>query len=142
MRATRRSRRSDPGSAAAEIVILTPLLVLFALVLLLGGRLVNTQLQVGDAARAAVESAAISSTASVAQARASAAASYEISRDGLRCGPYSMTSDVAQFTAGGYVSVQIQCGVKLVSLGLAGLPGSVTLSSHAGAGIELYREVG
>jgi hypothetical protein len=134
--------RSEAGSAAAEIVILTPLLVMLALLFVVGGRLANALQEVGDAARTSVESAVIASTASTAQAQAAAAAGYEISHDGLQCMPYSLTTDVTHFTPGGSVSVQLRCGVGLVTLGIPGLPGSVTLSGDASAGIELYREMG
>ena len=46
----RRSTRSECGSAAAETVILAPLLVLFALVLLVGGRLATASEEIGDTA--------------------------------------------------------------------------------------------
>src|ERR1035438_5521324 len=49
--------RSEAGSAAAEIVILTPLLVMLALLFVVGGRLANALQEVGDAARTSVESA-------------------------------------------------------------------------------------
>ncbi len=134
--------RSEVGSATAEIVILTPLLVLLALVFVVGGRLTNALQEVADAARTSVESAVIASTASSAQAQAVAAADYEISHDGFQCAPYSVTVDVADFAPGGFVSVQLRCGVGLATLGIPGLPGSVTLSAHASAGIEFYRELG
>jgi hypothetical protein len=132
----------ETGSAAAEIVILTPLLVVLSLLFVIGGHLANDLQDVADAARASVESAVIASTASAAQAQAVAAADDELSHDGLQCTPYSMTADVGEFTPGGLVSVQLRCGVGLVTLGMPGLPGSVTLSAHASAGIEPYREVG
>ena len=134
--------RSEVGSAAAEIVILTPLLVVLALVLVIGGRLSYALQDVDDAARTSVESAVIASTASTARAQAAAAANYEISHDGLRCTPYTMTVDVTDFAPGGFVSVELRCGVGLVTLGIPGLPGSVTLSGDASAGIEPSREVG
>jgi Flp pilus assembly protein TadG len=61
---------SDAGSAAAEIVILTPLLVVLALLFVIGGRLASGLQDVGDAARTSVESAVIASTPSAAQAQA------------------------------------------------------------------------
>ena len=130
------------GSAATEIVILTPLLVVLALLFVAGGRLANALQEVGDAARTSVESAVIASTASEAEAQAVAAAGYGISHDGLKCAPFSVTTDVSDFAPGGLVSVQFRCRVGLVTLGLPGLPGSVTLAGNASAGIELYREIG
>src|SRR5271165_2168525 len=81
----RRARCSENGSAAAETVILAPLLVLFALVLLIGGRLANAAEEIRDAARTAVESAVIASTPSEAEAQAVASANFELSRDGIDC---------------------------------------------------------
>ena len=133
---------SERGSAAAEVVILTPLLVAFALVILLGGRLANAAQYLDDAARTAVESAVAASTAAQARAQAAATAGYELARDGLACRPYSIAVNVGDFRAGGSVSVRIRCVVELATLGLPGLPGSVSLSAQTSAPIELYREVG
>ncbi len=134
--------RPEVGSATAEIVILTPLLILLALLFAIGGRLANALQEVGDAARTSVESAVIASTASNAQAQAVAASDYELSNDGLKCSPYSVAVDAADFAPGGLVSVQIRCGVGLLTFGIPGIPGAVTLSGHATARIEIYREVG
>jgi Flp pilus assembly protein TadG len=123
-------------------VILTPLLVLLALVLVIAGRLVDAAQVVDDAARTAVESAVIASTPQEAQVQAAATARYEIRHDGLRCTEYSMVTQVADFTAGGSVSVRIRCRLALVTLGIPGLPSSVPLSSRASATIEFYRELG
>jgi len=138
----RRSTRPECGSAAAETVILAPLLVLFALVLLIGGRLATASEEIGDAARTAVESAVIASTASEAETQAAATARFEVSRDGIGCAPYRFVTNVTDFTAGGAVSVQIRCQLSLITLGMPGLPSSVLLSAGASAGIERYREVG
>ena len=134
--------RSQAGSAAAEIVILTPLLVLLALLFVAGGQLANALQEVGEAARTSVESAVIASTPAAAQAQAAAGAGYEITRDGLTCLPYSVTTDVSDFVPGGFVSVQLRCGVGLITLGLPVLPGNITLTAYASAGIELYRQMG
>jgi Flp pilus assembly protein TadG len=132
----------DQGSAAAEVVILTPLLVLLALVLMIAGRLVDGAEVVDDAARTAVESAVIASTPQEAQVQAANTASYEIRRNGLQCSEYSMVTEVADFTAGGSVSVRIRCRIALVTFEIPGLPTSVSLSGRASAAIEFYREVG
>jgi Flp pilus assembly protein TadG len=139
--AKRGPRSVEDGSAAAEVVILTPLLVLLVLVLVLGGRLADAAQDLADAARTAVESAALASTAQEAQAQAAATARYEVSQDGLRCTRYSMVTDVSDFTAGGSVAVSIRCRIGLATLGMPGLPGSVSVSGRAAAVIEPYREV-
>jgi len=83
--------RSEAGSAAAEIVILTTaLLVMLALLFVVGGRLANALQEVGDAARTSVESAVIASTAyqDTPQAQAAAGrAGYRSHTNGLQCMP-------------------------------------------------------
>ena len=133
--------RSDRGSASAELVLLAPLLVAFAAVLLLGGRLVVARQQLLDATRTAVEAAVIQPTGSLAQA-AAATAFGQLASDHLACGPYSVTTATGDFRPGGVVSVDLRCGIALAALGIAGLPGSVTVQSAAAAIIEPYREVG
>jgi hypothetical protein len=136
------SRRSEQGSAAAETVILAPLLILLAVLLLVGGRLATASEEIGDAARTAVESAVVAPTASAAETQAAATARFEVSRDGIACTPYTFETNVTDFTAGGFVSVQLRCRVELVTLGIPGLAGSVSLSDGASAAIETYRDVG
>lgn len=134
--------RSDRGSASAELVLLAPLLVAFAAVLLLGGRLVVARQQLLDATRTAVEAAVIQPTSSLAQTSAAATAFEQLASDRLSCNPYSVTTATGDFRPGGVVSVDLRCGIALAALGIAGLPGSVTVQSAAAAIIEPYREVG
>jgi hypothetical protein len=134
--------RSQDGSTAAELVILTPLLVIVAVLFAIGGRFANALQEVNDIARTSVESAVIASTAPAAQAQALAAARYAVSGDGLRCSPYSATVDIGEFAPGGLVSVEIRCGIGLLTPTLGGLPDHVVVSARATAGIEPYREAG
>ncbi len=136
--AARPAPLSEVGSAAAEIVILTPLLIIVALLFVVGGRLANGLQEVGAAARSSVDSAVIAATASTAETQGAAAAASEVSHD---CRSYSFAADVADFAPGGVVSVQIRCEVGLAALGIPLLPGSVTLAARASGAIEHYREV-
>jgi hypothetical protein len=73
---------SDRGSATTELVILAPVLVLLAVAALVLGRLVLFQEQIADAARSAVEAAAVWPTPRQAEEAALLTASYDIVRDG------------------------------------------------------------
>jgi hypothetical protein len=134
---TRLAPRSEVGSAAAEIVILTPLLIMVALLFVVGGRLANGLQEVGAAARTSVDAAVIAPTAATADAQGAVAAASEVSHD---CHSYSFAADVADFAPGGLVSVQIRCEVGLAALGIPLLPDSVTLAGRASGAIEPYRE--
>ncbi len=134
--------RCEAGSASAELVILTPFLILVTILFVVAGVLANDLQETGDVARASVESAVIASTPAAAEAQAAAAATYEVANDGLECNPYSVTTDVAGFAPGGAVSVQIRCDAVLPALGPLVLPRSVMLSGQASGAIEPYREMG
>ena len=125
-------------------MILTPLLILLALLFAVGGRLANALQEVGDAARTSVESAVIASTASSAQAQAVAASDYEISHDDLEnCTPYSVAVDTSRLRPGrprlGPDPLRRRAPHRL------GCPVSRAWSrcrATASAGIEIYREMG
>ena len=141
---TRRSkrRRHDHGSAAAELVVLTPMLIAFALVIAFAGRAVMSWQQVSDAARTSLDAAVVQQSPPAAADAAAVTAFEELQADGLRCSPYAVATDTAAFAPGGRVSVEVTCGIAFVTLGLGDVPASVTLSAGALAAIEPYRAVG
>jgi hypothetical protein len=131
----------ETGSASAELVFVTPVLMLIGLVAFVLGRLVLEAGQVVDAARSAAEAAAVWPTVPQAGAAAALTASYEIVRDGLACTRPTVSIDAAHFVAGGSVHVSLACAV-LLPPSVPGLPPSVTLTAAAAAPIEPFREVG
>jgi Flp pilus assembly protein TadG len=133
---------SDRGSASAELVICTPVLLLLAVVAMTIGHLVLDHAQVVDVARAAAEAASTWPTAGEATSAAEAAATYEITRDGLPCASPIVSVDTVDLVPGGTVEVAVTCVVRLGAAGVPGLPGSVTIEASAVAPIETYREVG
>lgn len=130
------------GSASAELVICTPVVILLAVLALAIGRLVQGQSQVVDVARNAAEAASIWPTASGAKGAAALTASYELVHDGLQCVAPQVDVDTSDLVPGGKVSVAITCVVRLSSVAVPGLPGFVTLHAAAVAPVEQYREVG
>lgn len=130
------------GSASAELVICTPVLLLLAVVAMALGRLVLEHSQVVDVARAAAEAASVWPTPAAATAAATSVASEELARDGLPCTSSVVAVGTSHLQPGGEVQVEITCTVRLAAAGVPGLPGSVTLHASAVAPIETYREVG
>lgn len=136
-------KRTDPqGSATAEIVILTPLIIASALVLLAAGHALTAQQQLGDSVQASLESASVQQSPAAASAAAASTARLELLGDHLNCQKYGEDTATGEFVAGGSVSVTIHCQLSVETLGLPGLPGSLQLSDSAAAVIEPYREVG
>lgn len=139
---TAAARTPSRGSASAELVICTPLLVLFALVAFAIGRLVLQQSQVVDVARSAAEAASVWPTPPQAGDAALLTASYELLHDDLQCLSPVVSVDAADLVPGGRVSVSVTCTVRLSSAALPGVPGYVTIRASATAPVEQYREVG
>jgi Flp pilus assembly protein TadG len=133
---------SDRGSATTELVILAPLLVVLAVAALVLGRLVLYQEQVADAARSAVEAAALWPTAPQADEAALLAASYDLLHDNARCAGSSVSVDTADLQPGGHIGATVRCRVLIGSSLLPGVPGAMTITASATAPIETYREVG
>jgi Flp pilus assembly protein TadG len=137
-----RSRNSDQGSAAVELVLLTPLLVLMMLLAVALGRLVETRPQTDSAARQAARAASLAGDPATAAAEATATARAALTSENITCSGMSVTTDTAAFRPGGQVTVQVSCTVSLSGLALLHLPGSRTLTSRFSSPIDLYRGTG
>jgi Flp pilus assembly protein TadG len=127
------------GSMAIEIIILTPVLLAFTLLVVAGGRLVGRQGDVDSAARDAARAASIERTAvsAVAVARTVAAASLP---GGTTCQPAAV--DTSDWKQGGSVAVTIRCQVSYSGLGLIGLPGSARVDGVSVAPLDRFRRTG
>lgn len=131
------------GSMAIEIVLLTPVLIAFTLLVVAGGRLVARQGDVDSAARDAARAASIERTEGSAQAVARTVA-YDSLPDGTSCDlPVVVTSwPPASSNEPGLVSVRITCRVSYSGLGLIGLPGSAKVEGKSAAPLDQYRRTG
>ena len=136
-----RSTAFDQGSASAELVVLTPLLIAFAAVLLLAARLVMAHQAVLDAARTGLEAAVVSSDSRSASANFASVALEDLAASHLVCQSNDLSSDVSNFRPGGIVSVQVACAVALASLGTPGLGGSAIVAASATGVIEPFRQL-
>jgi Flp pilus assembly protein TadG len=134
---TPRAVRRERGSMAVEVVILTPVLVAFVLLVVAFGRYVTARGDVEAVARDAVRAASLERTAGQARAAANAAVAAGLGRGG--CSPAALTG---AFVAGGTITVEIECAVPLADLGLVGVPGSVTVTGSSSAPLDVYRRTG
>jgi TadE-like protein len=120
---------------AVELVLLTPVMVAFLLLVIFFGRYVVARGDVESASRDAVRAASLerdaTSAANVARRTANASLGGRWS-----CEDSRMTGD---FAAGGTISVHLKCDVPISDLGLLGLPGTVTVNGDSSAPLDLYR---
>ena len=122
-----------------EIVLLTPVLMAFTLLIVAGGRYISVQGQIDSAARDAARAASVQRDRS--SAGQAALAAWQATRpDTATCATPSI--DDGGFQPGGSVTVRVSCQVSYAGLGLIGLPGSADVTSSGVAPLDLYRRTG
>ncbi|MGH2466122.1 MAG: TadE/TadG family type IV pilus assembly protein [Candidatus Limnocylindrales bacterium] len=132
-------RRDESGSVTAELVLLTPLLVLMLLFVVALGRLAGVRLDVDGAAAQAARAASIARDPTTATAMAQQTATAALGSDGVTCAELTVRTDTAQFAPGGSVAVTVTCTVGLSDLTGLRLPAAQSISSTATSVIDLYR---
>ncbi|MCQ4084396.1 pilus assembly protein [Streptomyces sp. RB6PN25] len=130
--------RTEEGSAATELVVVTPLLVLVLLVMVALGRLATARLRVDDAAHQAGRAATLARTPDQARRQAGAAAGAALSASSPACTRSTVQTDTGAFAPGGVVRVTVAC---TAALGVVGLPGHVTITRTAVSAIDSHRGV-
>jgi Flp pilus assembly protein TadG len=131
-----RIRRDERGSMAVELVILAPVLMMFAMLVVAGGRYVGAEGDVEAAARDAARAASLESDrgAAIQAANATVVASLD-EIDGADCRHTIST----EWEADGFVRVRVSCDVPYGDLGLLGLPGHVTVDAESYVRLDPYR---
>ena len=131
-------RRSQRGSMAVEVVILTPVLLAFVLLIVACGRYVAVKGDMEATARDAARAASLERDLGAAQAAAADVVSSSLEAK-TTC---QSTGVGGNFVAGGMVTVTLNCNVSYDDLGLIGLPGSVGVRAESSAPLDTYRRTG
>ena len=132
-------RRDERGSAAAELTLLTPLLILLLLFVVFCGRLADTKLRINDVAHQAARAATLARTPSQATANAQATASAALASAGITCQSLSVSTDTQGLKPGSTVTVTVSCSVGLGDLTSLGVPGSRTFESSFSSPVDVWR---
>lgn len=138
---TRRLACREEGSVTAELVIVTPLLILFLLFVVALGRLAGARIDVDGAAAQAARAASIAYSPEAAAAAAQETASSSLSSQRITCAHLQVAVDTADFVPGGTVAVTVSCAVNLSDLTGLHLPVTETLSNRFVEPIDAYRSV-
>jgi Flp pilus assembly protein TadG len=139
LRRLARLRRDETGSVTAELVLLTPLLILLLLFVVALGRLSGARLDVDGAAAQAARAASIARDPTTATAMAQQTATAAFGSDHVTCAQLTVKTDTSQFTPGGSVAVTVTCSVSLSDLTGLRLPASEQISDRFVAVIDQYR---
>jgi Flp pilus assembly protein TadG len=142
---TARSRRfraaggPDRGSAALELALITPMLVLVIMFIVFLGRLTQSRAVIDDAAHQAARAASIALTPAAATAQARLAAATALAGRGLTCQAFTVQVSLNGFRPGGTVTATVTCTTSFTDLTLLRVPGTATLSASFTSVIDTYR---
>lgn len=126
----------DRGVSTIEVVILAPIMILFILILVAFGQLVDGRGAVDGAARDAARAGSIQHDQSIAMDQAIAAAKADLG-DTCVDGSLEVHQTSAGFEAGTFYTVQVSCTIR--GLGSLGLDIKKTLTSSASSPLDPYR---
>lgn len=129
----------ERGSAAVELVLLTPLLVLVFLVVVAFGLLADARLVVADAAHQAARAASLARTEKDARVQAEQAAGAALREAGASCTRPSVRLSTGGLAPGSTVTARVSCTVNLAGLTGTGLPGHVPLKGTAFSVVDSFR---
>jgi Flp pilus assembly protein TadG len=132
-----RPMRRERGSMSVEVVLMVPILVLFLLLVLMGGRYVTVRADIESAARDAARAASFERSESAArQAAYDAAKASDMDDSFSSC---AVDGIGGAFEAGGVVTVTVRCTVSNRGLTPLGIGGSEIFEATSSAPIDRYR---
>jgi len=122
---------------AVEMVLLTPVLMMFVMLIVACGRYVAIQGDIQATARDAVRAASLQRDYESARAAAGVVVQQSLDPD-TTCSGFDLTG----FAQGGTARIDLTCTVSYAGLGLIGLPGTVGVDAVSNAPIDVYRRTG
>ncbi|MEV8036597.1 TadE/TadG family type IV pilus assembly protein [Streptomyces sp. NPDC086182] len=128
-------RRSDRGLSTIEVVILAPVMILFILVLVAFGQLVDGRGALDGAARDAARAGSIQKDHATAIAEARRAAEADLGD--ICTGPVTVTQTSAGFVPDTLFTVEVSCEVR--GLAAIGLDVPTTLRASFSSPLDPFR---
>lgn len=135
----RSTSRDEAGSAAVELTLLTPLLLLLMLLVVALGRMATARADVDGAARDAARAASIARSLDSADRSARDAAAATLAERGVTCRSLDVVVDTSGFAPGGWVAAEVTCHVGLADLSLLRLPGTRAVHARFVAPVDALR---
>ncbi|WP_218865380.1 TadE/TadG family type IV pilus assembly protein [Nocardioides aromaticivorans] len=136
-----RAPRDERGYTAVELLAMTTVLVGFITVVVGGGRFVDSNSQVDDAAYAAARAASLETNFEAGQMAGRKAAADALADRGKACTQLTVSFAGTDFRTSGHVSVEVTCHANLSDVVGFGLPGAKDFTSTAVVPIEQYRRL-
>ena len=132
-------RRSERGTAAIDMVLVAPVLIVVLLFVVGLGRMAHARQQIESVAADSARAASLERNTSQSAAAARTAAERSLGDAGVSCTSLSVDVDLGSYQPGGQVRVTVSCAAKLGDVALAGFPGSRVFTATSTVPIETYR---
>lgn len=132
-------RRDSRGTAAIELVLIAPVLMLILLFVVGLGRMAHARQQVESVAADAARAASLERNTDASAAAARTAAQASLGRAGVTCSDLTVGVDLSSYEPGGQVQVSVSCTAALADVAMSGLPGARTFTASSTVPIETYR---
>jgi Flp pilus assembly protein TadG len=129
----------ERGSAAVELAVLAPALVVLMLLVVAGGRVTTTDATVRRLAADAARAASLTRSPDAARAAATDAASAGLAGADGPCQDVTTLVDTSRFEAGGRVTVDVACTVEFRDVAVLAVPGTRTFHATGVEVIDRYR---
>ena len=131
------------GSATTEMVLISPVLILFLFLVVAAGRLTDAKSDVVSAASDAARAASLQANGNDAAVQAQNIAEDSVANEGIECidgvdVTLSYAGGSGGFGPGATVEATVTCDVDLSDLALLAMPGTVTVTEHAWEPIDTY----
>jgi Flp pilus assembly protein TadG len=136
----RRTRpRDERGTAALEMVVLAPVLIVVLLFVVGLGRMAHADQQVQSVAADAARAASLERNTSASAAAARQAAEASLGEAGVSCTNLDVSVNLSSYEPGGQVSVTVKCTADLGAVAMAGFPGTRVFTASSTVPIEKWR---
>ena len=129
----------ERGSATVELVLLTPALVLLALVAFAFGRVVDARILVEDAAHSAARAASLTTSAARPSRPPAGPPPTALAASGAGCADPTVQVDHDGLAPGSTVTATVTCYARLGDLSTTGLPGTLTLDAASTSPVDAHR---
>lgn len=138
-----RPRRGERGSAAVELALVVPALVIVLGLMMAGGRLWFDRTAVAEAAGSAARSASLARTSAQAEADGRRAARQSLDTVGVTCSSVSVSVDTKGFAVPvgtpATITSSVRCVVPFADLLLPGMPGAIVVVASGSSALDTYR---
>ena len=127
------------GTAAIEVVLVAPLLMVILLFVVGLGHMAHARQQIESVAADSARAASLERSAPRSASAARVAAQRSLGEAGVSCRDLEVNVDLTSYQPGGQVRVTVSCSAHLGDFAMAGFPGRRTFTATATVPIESYR---